>query len=102
VYALATTLYELLAGVLPFSIATEGADLAMLFKHAYEKPVPLRDVAPRMPDPVAADHHRGRRGGGHLVVILAVFLLPKMFKVYNSPAGLGPRPGLRPATAQLR
>ena len=37
-----------------------------------------------------------------LVVILAVYLLPKMFKVYNSPAGLDPRPGLRPATAQLR
>jgi hypothetical protein len=28
--------------------------MALLFKHAYEKPVPLRDVAPGVPDPVAA------------------------------------------------
>ena len=59
VYALATMLYELLAGVLPFSIETEGEDLALLFKHAYEKPVPLRDVAPGVPDPVAATVMRG-------------------------------------------
>ena len=59
VYALATMLYELLAGVLPFSIETEGEDLALLFKHAYEKPVPLRDVAPGVPDPVAAVVMRG-------------------------------------------
>ena len=59
VYALATMLYELLAGVLPFSIETEGEDLALLFKHAYEKPVPLRDVAPGVPDPVAAAVMRG-------------------------------------------
>ena len=59
VYALATMLYELLAGVLPFSIESEGEDLALLFKHAYEKPVPLRDVAPGVPDPVAAVVMRG-------------------------------------------
>ena len=59
VYALATMLYELLAGVFPFSIETEGEDLALLFKHAYEKPVPLRDVAPGVPDPVAAVVMRG-------------------------------------------
>ena len=59
VYALATMLYELLAGVLPFSIETEGEDLALLFKHAYEKPVPLRDVAPGVPGPVAAVVMRG-------------------------------------------
>ena len=59
VYALATMLYELLAGVFPFSTETEGEDLALLFKHAYEKPVPLRDVAPGMPDPVAAAVMRG-------------------------------------------
>src|SRR5271165_3012859 len=59
VYALATMLYELLAGVLPFAIETEGEDLALLFKHAYEKPVPLRDVAPGVPDPVAAVVMRG-------------------------------------------
>jgi len=59
VYALATMLYELLAGVLPFAIETEGEDLALLFKHAYEKPVPLRDVVPGVPDPVAAVVMRG-------------------------------------------
>ena len=59
VYALATMLYELLAGTLPFSTETEGDDLALLFKHAYEKPVPLRDVVPGVPDPVAAMVMRG-------------------------------------------
>ena len=59
VYALATMLYELLAGVFPFTTETEGDDLALLFKHAYEKPVPLRDVAPGVPDPVAAVVMRG-------------------------------------------
>ncbi|MGO9190182.1 MAG: serine/threonine-protein kinase [Streptosporangiaceae bacterium] len=59
VYALATMLYELLADVLPFSTETEGDDLALLFKHAYEKPVPLRDVAPGVPGPVAAVVMRG-------------------------------------------
>src|SRR5208282_4847620 len=48
---------KLAAGVLPFS--TEGDDLALLFKHAYEKPVPLRDVAPGVPGPVAAVVMRG-------------------------------------------
>jgi Protein kinase domain len=52
VYALATMLYELLAGALPFPGETEA--VALLFKHAYEQPVPLRDVAPGVPDPVAA------------------------------------------------
>ena len=59
VYALATMLYELIAGVFPFTTETEGEDLALLFKHAYEKPVPLRDVAPGVPDPVAAVVMRG-------------------------------------------
>ena len=59
VYALATMLYELLAGVFPFTTETEGDDLALLFKHAYEKPVPLRDVAPGVPDQVAAVVMRG-------------------------------------------
>jgi serine/threonine-protein kinase len=52
-------LYELLAGVFPFTTETEGEDLALLFKHAYEKPVPLRDVAPGVPEPVAAVVMRG-------------------------------------------
>jgi serine/threonine protein kinase len=51
VYAVATMLYELIAGVLPFP--PDGEDVAVLFKHAYEKPIPLRDVAPGVPDPVA-------------------------------------------------
>jgi hypothetical protein len=53
VYALATMLYELLAGVLPFP--EEGQDTAaLLFQHAYEAPVPLADAAPGVPGPVAA------------------------------------------------
>ena len=59
VYALATMLYELLAGVFPFSVENEGEELALLFKHAYEKPVPLRDVAPGIPEQVAAVVMRG-------------------------------------------
>ena len=52
VYAVATMLYEMLAGVLPFP--ADDDDMALLFKHAYEKPGPLRDAAPGVPDPVAA------------------------------------------------
>ena len=52
VYGVATMLYELLAGVLPFP--SDGEDMALLFQHAYEKPVPLLDVAPGVPEPVAA------------------------------------------------
>ena len=59
VYALATMLYELLAGVFPFAVENEGEELALLFKHAYEKPVPLRDVAPGIPEQVAAAVMRG-------------------------------------------
>jgi serine/threonine protein kinase len=54
VYGVATMLYELLAGVLPFPDDGEGGELALLFKHAYEEPVPLGDVAPGVPDPVAS------------------------------------------------
>lgn len=57
VYGLATVLYELLAGVLPFP--EEAEQVAILFKHAYEKPVPLRDVIPDVPDPLAAVVMRG-------------------------------------------
>jgi hypothetical protein len=53
VYGLATMLYELLAGTLPFP--EEGRDVtAILFQHAYEAPVPLGDAAPGVPGPVAA------------------------------------------------
>jgi len=52
VYAVATMLYELLTGVLPFPDVEE--DMALLFKHAYEAPIPLGDVAPGVPAEVAA------------------------------------------------
>jgi protein kinase-like protein len=57
VYAVATMLYELLTGVLPFPDVED--DMALLFKHAYEPPVLLREVAPGVPDPVAAAVMRG-------------------------------------------
>jgi len=56
-YAVATMLYELLAGQLPFS--SDGDDLALLFKHAYEKPIPLREVAPGVPEALAGVVMRG-------------------------------------------
>lgn len=56
-YAVATMLYELIAGTLPFADAGEA--MALLFKHAYEAPRPLRDVAPGVPEPVAAVIMRG-------------------------------------------
>ena len=52
VYGVATMLYELLAGVLPFPGGGDG--MAVLFQHAYEKPVPLLEAAPGVPEPVAA------------------------------------------------
>jgi serine/threonine protein kinase len=57
VYGLATVLYELMAGVLPFP--EEAEQVAILFKHAYETPVSLRDAAPDVPEPVAAVVMRG-------------------------------------------
>ena len=52
VYGLATLLYELLAGQLPFT--DDGDALSLMFKHAYEEPASLRAVAPDVPEPVAA------------------------------------------------
>jgi serine/threonine protein kinase len=57
VYGLATMLYQLLAGVFPFT--NDGQAVALLFKHVHEAPIPLRDVAPHVPDPVAAVVMRG-------------------------------------------
>jgi serine/threonine protein kinase len=54
VYAAATMLYELFSGVLPFPDDVQAEEVALLFKHAYEKPVPLPDVSPDVPDLVAA------------------------------------------------
>ena len=56
VYGVATMLYELIAGVLPFP---GGDDMSLLFQHAYEKPVSLLDTAPSLPEPVAAAVMRG-------------------------------------------
>jgi Protein kinase domain len=57
VYAVATMLYELIAGRFPF--ADDGEAMALLFKHAYEAPIPLREVVPSVPEPVAAVVMRG-------------------------------------------
>ncbi|MGH3612067.1 MAG: serine/threonine-protein kinase [Pseudonocardia sp.] len=57
VYALATILYELLTGVLPFT--DDGNAMGLLFKHAYEAPTPLSDVAPSVPAAVASVVMRG-------------------------------------------
>jgi serine/threonine protein kinase len=57
VYGLATMLYQLLAGVFPFR--NDGPAVALLFKHAHEAPTPLRDVAPHVPEAVAAVVMRG-------------------------------------------
>jgi hypothetical protein len=51
VYATGMMLYELLSGRLPFP---EDADaLTTLYRHAFEPPVPLPDVAPRVPPGIA-------------------------------------------------
>ncbi|MFE2959299.1 serine/threonine-protein kinase [Nocardia tengchongensis] len=57
VYALATMLYQLLSGVLPFQTGSDA--LALLFAHAYGDPVPLTDVAPFVPHPIAEAVMRG-------------------------------------------
>jgi Protein kinase domain len=57
VYALATLLYELLSGQLPFP---EEADaIALLFKHAYEDPTPLDKKASNVPRAVVPVVMRG-------------------------------------------
>ncbi|BEK86049.1 serine/threonine-protein kinase [Nocardia seriolae] len=57
VYALATMLYQLLSGVLPFPTGSDA--LALLFAHAYGEPVPLAEVAPFVPQPIADAVMRG-------------------------------------------
>lgn len=57
VYALATMLYQLLSGVLPFPPG--DGPLAMLFAHAYDEPIPLSEVAPTVPAVIAEVVMRG-------------------------------------------
>ena len=57
VYALATMLYQLMSGVLPFPPGEDS--MATLFMHAFEKPTPLTEAAPTVPDPIADVVMRG-------------------------------------------
>ena len=49
-YALGVLFYHLLAGRLPFEADTPTA---MMFQHAYEKPFPLQEAVPEVPQPLA-------------------------------------------------
>jgi len=51
VYAVGTMMYELLSGRLPHS--EDGDPLAILYRHVNDEPVPLRDVMPSVPEPIA-------------------------------------------------
>jgi hypothetical protein len=50
IYSLGALMYQLLSGRLPFEAETPEA---MLFQHASEQPLPLREAAPELPQPVA-------------------------------------------------
>ena len=52
VYAAGVMLYELLSGRLPFP--EDGGGLAIVYRHVYEQPTPLLQVAPALP-PALAD-----------------------------------------------
>jgi hypothetical protein len=51
VYATGTVLYELLSGALPFSL--EGDPVEILERRVHEDPVPITEVAPNVPEPLA-------------------------------------------------
>lgn len=57
IYGLATTLYQLLCGKLPFP--SEGGSEAIYMMHAYGQPTPLTEVAPQIPPPLADVVMRG-------------------------------------------
>ncbi|SEL59183.1 serine/threonine-protein kinase [Rhodococcus maanshanensis] len=57
VYAMATMLYELLSGSLPFPPADEP--MAILFMHAFDQPTPLSETAPTVPEQIAEVVMRG-------------------------------------------
>lgn len=51
IYATGVMLYELLSGQLPFS--EEGGALSIVYRHVYEEPIPLHEVAPQVPETLA-------------------------------------------------
>jgi serine/threonine-protein kinase len=51
IYATGVMLYELLSGQLPFS--EEGGALSIVYRHVYEEPIPLLEVAPKVPELIA-------------------------------------------------
>jgi serine/threonine-protein kinase len=51
VFAAGVMLYELLSGRAPYAV--DGGELMIVYRHAHEDPVPLRDVAPHLPGALA-------------------------------------------------
>jgi serine/threonine protein kinase len=51
VYALGMTLYEMMSGQLPFRQG--DSPLALLYQRVHEAPIPIAEVAPEVPTPVA-------------------------------------------------
>ncbi len=52
VFAAGVLLYELLTGQLPYP--AEGGPVEVLQRHAYDEPIPITQVAPTLPPPLAA------------------------------------------------
>jgi serine/threonine protein kinase len=52
VYALGTVLYEMMAGQLPYPEPTDP--VASLYRHVHEEPLPIAQVAPTVPRPIAS------------------------------------------------